>query len=68
MMLDDVAQVGLLTGRARYLWRLAETKSDSEGKRGLVFQARTLIEEAQSILGHEKTSLFTSLMYLSDFF
>jgi hypothetical protein len=69
IMLDDAAQIGLLTGRARYLWNMAEAADDRDRRKDLVFQARTMMEEAQSILGHsDKTSLFTSLMYLSDFF
>ena len=68
MMLDDAAQIGLLTGRARYLSILAEGVHERDRKSELVFQARTLTDEAQSIAGRrESSSLFTSLMYLSDF-
>lgn len=69
MMLDDAAQIGLLTGRARYLSSLAESDENRHRKSELIFQARTLAEQAQSIAGHKDNStLFNSLMYLSNFF
>lgn len=69
MMLDDAAQIGLLTGRARHLSTLAESDANRHRKSELIFQARTLTEQAQSIAGHKDNStLFNSLMYLSDFF
>ncbi|MBN2587128.1 MAG: hypothetical protein JXA64_09600 [Candidatus Fermentibacteraceae bacterium] len=69
LMQDDAAQIGLLTGRARFLSELSEREDDRERKSEMIFQARTLIEQAQTIAGNrENSTLFTSLMYLSDFF
>lgn len=67
-MLDDAAQIGLLVGRARHLVdRAASTDSKTEEKTWL-FQARTLMEQAEMIAGHSSdTSLLKSIMYLSDF-
>jgi hypothetical protein len=68
MMLDDAAQIGVLAGRAKFLVRKAEYSEDRDEKRDLVFQARTLIEQAETIVGHKTdATLFNSLMYLSDF-
>jgi len=68
MMLDDAAQTGVLIGRARFLSSQADIIEDRDKKRNLVFQARTLIEEAESIVGHKPdAALFNSIMYLSDF-
>jgi hypothetical protein len=68
MMLDDAAQIGVLTGRARFLSRRAELIKDGDEKRNLVFQARILMEQAETIIGHKpNATLFNSLMYLSDF-
>ena len=69
IMQDDAAQIGLLTGRARFLSALSENVEDRERKSELIFQARTLTEQAQSMTGKGPNStLFSSLMYLSDFF
>lgn len=69
MMVDDAAQIGLLTGRARHLSSLAELYKNRHRKSELIFQARTLTEQAQSIAGHkDNATLFNSLMYLSNFF
>lgn len=69
LMLDDAAQIGLLTGRALFLSKRSETEKDAEKKEKLIFQARSLIQEAESITGSNKNaSLFNTLLYLSDFF
>lgn len=68
MMLDDAAQIGVLTGRARFLSRQAEFVKDRNEKRDLVFQARILMEQAETIVGYKPNAiLFNSIMYLSDF-
>lgn len=68
MMLDDAAQIGVLTGRAKFLVRKAESSKDRDEVRDLGFQARTLIELAETIAGHKpNAALFNSIMYLSDF-
>ncbi len=68
MMLDDAAQIGVLTGRAKFLVRKAEYSEDRNEIRDLGFQARTLIEQAETIAGHKSNAvLFNSIMYLSDF-
>ncbi len=68
MMLDDAAQIGVLTGRAKFLVRKAESSEDRDERRDLGFQARTLIELAETIAGHKpNAALFNSIMYLSDF-
>ncbi len=68
MMLDDAAQIGVLTGRAKFLVRKAESSKDRNEIRDLDFQARTLIELAETIAGHKpNAALFNSIMYLSDF-
>lgn len=69
ILLDDAAQIGLLTGRARFLSSMSERETDWSGRNAANFQARTLMEQAQSLVGSRGDStLFTSLMYLSDFF
>lgn len=68
MMLDDAAQIGVLTGQAMFLSRESKFTADRYKKNSLVFQARTLIEQAESIVGNKpNATLFKSLMYLSDF-
>lgn len=68
MMLDDAAQIGVLTGRAKFLVRRAQYSKDRKEIRDLDFRARTLIEQAESIAGHKSNAvLFNSIMYLSDF-
>ncbi|NOQ21117.1 MAG: hypothetical protein GQ565_00510 [Candidatus Aegiribacteria sp.] len=68
MMLDDAAQIGVLTGRARFLVKKAESSKERDEIRDLDFQARTLIEQAETIAGHKpNAALFNSIMYLSDF-
>ncbi|MCD4700626.1 MAG: hypothetical protein K8S24_02095 [Candidatus Aegiribacteria sp.] len=68
MMLDDAAQIGVLTGRAKFLVRKAEFSEERDEIKDLGFQARTLIEQAETIAGHKpNASLFNSIMYLSDF-
>jgi len=68
MMLDDAAQIGVLAGRAKFLVRKAEFSEDRNEKKDLDFQARTLIEQAETIAGHKPNAvLFNSIMYLSDF-
>ncbi len=68
MMLDDAALIGVLTGRAKFLVRKAEYSEDRNEIRDLDFQARTLIEQAETIAGHKPNAvLFNSIMYLSDF-
>ncbi len=68
MMLDDAAQIGVLAGRAKFLVRKAEYSEDRNEIRDLGFQARTLIEQAETIAGHKPNAvLFNSIMYLSDF-
>ncbi len=68
-MLDDAAQIGLLTGRAWYLVENAESSSEKRDGRNPMFEARTLMEEAETITGHgPEANLFHSIMYLSNFF
>ncbi len=68
MMLDDAALIGVLTGRAKFLVRKAEFSEDRNEKKDLAFQAGTLIEQAETIVGHKPNAvLFNSIMYLSDF-
>lgn len=68
MMLDDAAQIGVLTGRAKFLSRRSELAKDRNEKKDFVFQARILMEQAETIVGHKPNAiLFNSLMYLSDF-
>ncbi len=68
MMLDDAAQIGVLAGRAKFLVRKAQHSEDRNERRNLDFQARTLIEQAETIAGHKPNAvLFNSIMYLSDF-
>ncbi|OPL17583.1 MAG: hypothetical protein AVO35_09130 [Candidatus Aegiribacteria sp. MLS_C] len=69
ILLDDAAQIGLLAGRARFLSSMSERETYWSGRNTATFQARTLMEQAQSLVGSRGDStLFTSLMYLSDFF
>lgn len=69
MMLDDAAQIGLLTGRAWYLVEKSKCESVKRDERNLMFEARTLMEQAEAIAGHgPEADLFHSIMYLSDFF
>ncbi|MBD3278651.1 MAG: hypothetical protein GF388_10145 [Candidatus Aegiribacteria sp.] len=69
LMLDDAAQIGLLTGRALFLSKRSVTERDAGKKEKLLFQARSLIQEAESITGTKNNaSLFNTLLYLSDFF
>jgi hypothetical protein len=67
-MLDDAALAGLLIGRARFLARGGWTPS-MEGLKGKTsFEATTLIEQAEAIVGHgPESALFSSIMYFSDF-
>ena len=68
-MLDDAAQIGLLTGRAWYLVERSKCESVKRDERNPMFEARTLMEQAEAIAGHDpKADLFHSIMYLSDFF
>ncbi len=68
-MLDDAAQIGLLTGRAWYLVEEAKSSSVKRDGRNPMFEARTLMEQAEAIAGHSpEADLFHSIMYLSDFF
>ena len=69
LMLDDAAQIGLLTGRALFLSKRSETEQNTGKRENMLFQARSLIEQAESITGTDQSaSLFNSLLYLSDFF
>ncbi|MCK4504524.1 MAG: hypothetical protein KAW14_02810 [Candidatus Aegiribacteria sp.] len=68
-MLDDAAQIGLLTGRAWYLAEKAKYSSEKRDERNPMFEARTLMEQAETITGHgPEATLFHSIMYLTDFF
>lgn len=68
-MLDDAAQIGLLTGRAWYLVEKAKSLSEKRDERSPLFEARTLMEQAETITGHgPEAALFHLIMYLSDFF
>lgn len=68
-MLDDAAQIGLLTGRAWYLVEKAKFSSEKRNERSPLFEARTLMEQAETITGHgPEANLFHAIMYLSDFF
>lgn len=69
IQLDDAAQIGLLTGRAWYLVEKAKSASVKRDVRNPMFEARTLMEQAEAIAGHgPEAKLFHSIMYLSDFF
>lgn len=67
-VLDDAAQIGLLAGRARYLVERAKSGLFVREERNSIFEARTLMEQAEAIVGHgSEATLFNSIMYLSDF-
>jgi hypothetical protein len=67
-ILDDSALAGLLIGRARFLARGGWTPS-MEGLKGKTsFEATTLLEQAEAIVGHgSESALFSAIMYFSDF-
>ncbi len=67
VMLDDAAMIGLLIGRARFLVDGRRTPSMDGFKSRISIEARTLAEQAETIMGHgPEAALYSSIMYFSD--